>query len=155
MASNIQPDVLAGGEIFDRIFVPIDFSPSSHRALGAALELFRVRDARVCLFHAAHSDASDEWLGGIGSPAVGGDWIAEAKERLRRFVDNVAPRMAGQVELMAEVGDPVRALRRAAHEWGATLMIVSAKVHALLFRSPAEQLVRDNDIPILVVPSIG
>jgi nucleotide-binding universal stress UspA family protein len=146
--------VALGGGVFDRIFVPIDFSIASHLALGAALELHRTHGSTLCLFHAAESDGSDEWLAGIGSPAAGGDWVKKGEARLRRFLENVAPSVAGsdRIEVMAAVGEPLRWIRAAAHEWKATLIIAPASAHADLFRSSAEKLVRDTDIPTLVLP---
>src|SRR5262245_41744941 len=98
MAANIEAfgeTVALGSGVFDRIFVPIDFSTASHLALGAALELHRTHGSTLCLFHAAQSDGSDEWLAGIGSPAASGDWVKESEGRLRRFLENVAPSVAG------------------------------------------------------------
>lgn len=150
--SALEPNVARGSTTLDRVFVPVDYSMSSHTALGIALELMRVHGSSVCVFHAAESDASDEWLGGIGSPAVGGDWVSEAENRLRRFLDNVAPGMSSRVEVMAKVGEPHSMLREGALEWGATLIVAAADAHGRVFRSPAERLVRDNDVPVLVLP---
>lgn len=158
MISNASPSALElnvarGSTTLDRVFVPVDYSMGSHAALGVALELMRVHGSSVCVFHAAESDATDEWLGGIGSPAVGGDWISEAENRLRRFLDNVAPGTASRVEVMAKIGEPHRTIREAALEWGATLIVAAVDAHGSVFRSPAERLVHDNDIPVLVLPT--
>jgi nucleotide-binding universal stress UspA family protein len=130
----------------------VDYTMSSHRALGIALELMRTHGSDVCVFHAAESGGSDDWLGGIGSPAVGGDWVSEAVARLRRFLDNVAPGASTRVEVMAKVGEPLPTLRIAAREWGASLIVAPAHVHARLFRSPAERLVHESEVPVLVLP---
>jgi nucleotide-binding universal stress UspA family protein len=153
MMQNVEENVALGAQTLDRIFVPIDYSMSSHRALGIALELMRTHGSAVCIFHAARSDSSDDWLGGIGSPAVGGDWVADAQDRLRRFLDHVAPEAAARVEVMAKVGSTIDTLRRAAREWRASLLVAPVDVHAELLRSPAERLVHETDVPILVLPA--
>lgn len=148
-----DPAIVSAAEIFRRVIVPIDYSMESHRAFGVALDLVETHGSTVSLFHAEESSGADEWLGGIGSPSVGGDWIAEAKGRLRRFVLNVAPWMAGRVDILASIGeDPVHELRRAAHGWGATLVVASANVYSGFLRSPAERLVHGFEVPTLIIP---
>ncbi len=153
---GVEENVARGKQVLDRVFVPVDYSMSSHRALGVALELMRTHGSAVCIFHAAESDPSDDWLGGVGSPAVGGDWAAAALDRLRRFLDNVAPGSSERVEVRALVGEPLVMMRRAARDWGATLVVAPAKVHARFIhslRTPAERLVHDSDVPVLVLPA--
>lgn len=151
---EVEPTLAADANaLFRRLFVPVDFSMISHRAVGVALELQRAHGSQVCVFHWVQSDGSDDWLGGIGSPAVAGDWIAETKNRLRRFLDNVAPGAAEQVEVHARFGETITSIRRAAEEWEATLVIAAAGVHRALLRSPAEQLVHDFDVPTLIIPA--
>ena len=149
---EVEEHVARGSSVLDRILVPIDFTMDSHRALGVALEMMRTHGSSVCVFHAAESAGSDDWLGGIGSPSVGGDWVSEAEGRLRRFLENVAPGSSSRVEVMAKCGLPVQTMRRAAQEWGASLIVAPAGVHARFFRSPAERLVHDSGVPVLVIP---
>jgi nucleotide-binding universal stress UspA family protein len=148
-----EENVVRGSRVLDRVFVPVDYTMSSHRALGVALELMRTHGSDVCVFHAQESAGSDDWLGGIGSPSVGGDWVSEALARLRRFLENVAPGSSSRVEVMAKVGESMPTIRRAAQEWGASLIVAPADVHARIFRSPAEHLVHESDIPVLVIPN--
>lgn len=153
--TSLDPTIMSAAEIFRRLLVPVDYTMESHRAVGVALDLLETHGSTVCLFHAEESSGSDEWLGGIGSPSVGGDWIAEARGRLRRFVENVAPWAADRVEVLATIGgEPVRELRRAARTWEATLVVASANVYAGFFRSPAERLVHGFDVPTLIIPHV-
>lgn len=137
--------------VFDRIFVPVDFSIDSHRAVRVALELRRMRGSAMCLFHAVESTGSDDWLGGIGSPAVGGDWVSEATRRLRRFLANLGIDDDG-IDVRARIGLPLRTVCESARDWNATLVIAAARVHASLVRSPGERLVRQLGLPVLVIP---
>lgn len=149
-----EPSVGRARSILERIFVPVDFSMESHRAVGVALALQRSLRAEVCLFHAAQSDGTDEFLGGLGSPAVLGDWRAQAEQRLRRFLCNVVPGYPEHVDVLAAVeARSPRVIREEARKWGATLVVLSTDVHGL-FRSEAEKVVHDFDIPVLVIPRL-
>jgi nucleotide-binding universal stress UspA family protein len=143
-----QPDT-----ILERILVPVDYSMESHRAVALALELRRTHGSAVCLFHAAQSTGSDDWLAGIGSPSVAVDWVAEAHGRLRRFLANVAPGAGEGIDVRARVGLPLDTLGQEAHGWGATLVIATARVQSWLVRSPAERLLRELGLPVLIIPT--
>jgi nucleotide-binding universal stress UspA family protein len=148
----LEATVAAASKILDRILVAIDYSMDSHRALGVALELERLHGSIIRVFHAAESTGSDDWLAGIGSPSVGGDWVEESRHRLHRFLDNVAPGSSSRIEIAARVGNPIETIRREIRDWSPTLLIAAAHVHAIIVRSPAEQLVRDIKVPVLVLP---
>ena len=77
--------------IFARLFVPVDFTMSSHRALGVALELKRAFGSQVCLFQLASESGGDEFLAGLGDPSSPADLIDGARDQLQRLVQNVAP----------------------------------------------------------------
>jgi nucleotide-binding universal stress UspA family protein len=151
--ANLEPMVASAGSILDRILVGIDCSMDSHLALGVALELQRTHGSVVRLFHAAESGTSDDWLGGIGSPAVGGDWVTESCARLGRFISNVAPDCSSRLEIGARVGDLVSAVRAEIREWEPTILIIAASVHTRLTRSTAERLVHDIEVPVLIIPT--
>jgi nucleotide-binding universal stress UspA family protein len=153
--TNLEPTVASAGRILDRVLVAVDFSMDSHRAVGVALELQRMHGSVVRLFHAAESSGSDDWLGGIGSPSVSGDWVVESTARLRRFLENVAPGSSTRFEVSARVGDVISALRAEIGAWAPTLLIAALPVHSRILRSPAEHLVHDLDVPTLIIPKTG
>ena len=141
-------------QLFERVFVVVDFSAASRRAVATALELRRSFGSRVCLFHLAELDGSDEFLAGLGSPAVASDLVEEATGRLQRYIRNIAPNHADEVELRSRRSvSPIDDMHREAMSWRATLVIAATESHATLLRSPAEKLVHDFDIPVLVIPS--
>ncbi len=150
---ELEQKVVAGSSILDRVFVPVDYSMASHLAVGVALELRRTHGSLVCLYHAVESDGTDEWLGGIGSDATRGDWAAAGRARLERFLEHVAPGIGGGIDLRVRVGSIRETLRREVRSWGATLIVATADVQTRLFRSPAERLVRETEVPILVIPT--
>ncbi len=158
VAEITEPLLAEGRSIFRRIFVPIDYTPDSQRALGAALELQRLYGSAIRLFHIQHGDGMDDFLGGLGSLAGYGDWVDEARGRLRRYVENVAPNALPHVELHAGVGgesDRATLLRAEAAEWDTTLMIVTEHQHSTLFRSVAEKVIRGMGCAVLVLPPIA
>jgi nucleotide-binding universal stress UspA family protein len=140
--------------LFRRVFVPLDYSPDSHRTVGVALELQRIHGSDVCLFHLHHGGTSAEFLSGLGAPA--GDGNEEAKGRMRRFVDNIAPGVHARVDVRARIGGETEKRQlfvEEAVDWGATLIVVTETVHSRLLRSVAEQVVRRSQIAVLTIPS--
>ena len=140
-------------ELFARVFVPVDFTPSSHLAVGAALELKRVFGSEVCIFQLVEDTGGDEFLAGLGDPSSPGDLVRGAHERLHRFVENIAPGYGDKVEVRACADvKPMEDIRDQAHVWGATL-VVAATTFKGLFRSAAEKLVHGFDIPVFLIPA--
>lgn len=135
---------------FARIFVPVDFSMRCHRALATALDLRRMYGSAVCVFHGVESSGADDFLGGIGSPAVHGDWVSEGEGRVRRFLANVVPDADPGIEVRATVEFTERTLCREAELWGATLVVIHAEKGR--FRSFADRLLHQIGVPVLVVP---
>lgn len=139
--------------IFARVFVPVDLTPSSRQAVGAALELKRVFGAEVCVFQLAEVGSADEFLGGLGDPSTPNELVRNAEGRLRRFIENVAPAYAGAVDVRARAGvKPIESIHDEARRWGATLVVATTTFEGV-FRSPAEKLVRGFDIPVLLIPA--
>lgn len=155
VTSTVAPTVAEAKEIFARVFVPVDFTTSSHQAVGAALELKRAFGSEVCIFQLAEEGGADEFLGGLGDPASPGDLVRSARERLQRFIENVAPTFADSVEVRASTYvKPMEDIRDEARRWGATLVIAATTFEGL-FRSPAEKLVHGFDIPVLLIPAVA
>ena len=152
--ASIDPIVAEAKQIFARVFVPVDFTMSSHQAVGVALELKRAFGSQVCIFQLAEEGGADEFLGGLGDPATPGDLMQRAQGRLRRFIENIAPAEADSVEVRAYADvKPMEDTRDEARRWGATLVIAATKFEGL-FRSPAEKLVHGFDIPVLLIPVV-
>lgn len=154
-AATANSTVAEAKEIFARLFVPVDFTISSHRAVGAAIELRRAFGSEICLFNLAEDTGGDEFLGGLGAPVRPADLGVDAEERLRRFVKNIAPDFADAVEVRARPDvRPLEDLRHEARRWGATMVVVAAEFQGGIFRSPAEKLVHNFFIPVLLLPPV-
>ena len=90
----------------------------------------------------------------IGSGAAMGDWRTAAEKRLERFVANVVPGYPGRLDTRVTADSPTPALLHdEARRWGATLIVLAADVHGF-FRSEAERMVHDFEIPVLVIPRV-
>jgi nucleotide-binding universal stress UspA family protein len=151
--SGLEETVASARAMFERIFVPVDYSKASHVAFGVSLELRRIHGSSICLFHALEATLPTELLGGISPQTIGDDWAAAGRARLERFLENVAPGAREGIELRARVGPLVSTARDEMHAWGATMLIAAANVHALFLRSPAERLVHNVDVPTLIIPA--
>ena len=155
LEAGVTDPIVAGATgIFARVFVPVDFTMASHRAVGAALALMRAFGSKVCVFRLAEqSGGADDFLAGLGDGYTPGDLVRHATGRLHRFIENVAPGFADEVEVRAYADvKPVEDLRKEAQRWGATLVVAATKFKGV-FRSPAEKLVHGFDIPVLLIPS--
>jgi nucleotide-binding universal stress UspA family protein len=142
--------------LFERVFVLVDFTSASHRAVAVAFDLKRAFGSRICLFGLAESTGGDDFLGGLGAPSTPSDLVSAELGRLRRFIDNVAPGFAesADVEVKARaVVKPADDVHDEAHRWDATLVVAAANAEGF-FRSPAEKLVRGFDIPVLLIPAV-
>jgi nucleotide-binding universal stress UspA family protein len=147
---NASPAVVQSRSMFERIFVPIDLTMASQRALGAALELKRQFGSRICVFHVSESSTHDEFLGGLGGAKQG---KGEAEGRLERFLENVAPGIASELEIRTRVGDEIdEAIDREASNFQATLVILP-ETRSSFGRSRSEKAVRKLSVPALVIPS--
>jgi nucleotide-binding universal stress UspA family protein len=150
MASEVAELALEAQPVFARVFVPIDYSNESQRAFGIALELQRIYGSAICLFHMGESDSSEEFLGGLGG-AVYHDWAHQTEERLRRFVEHVAPGANVEYRVTFDPDSKEMLIRDEAESWGATLVIIADRVGKSIFRSVAENVLRTSKIPIFVL----
>lgn len=146
--------VAHGRELFSRVFVPVDFTLSSQGAVGTALALKQAFGSEVCIFQLAEGGGADEFLGGLGDPQTPADLVLKTKDRLRRFIQNIAPDFADSVEVRAYADvKPIEDIRNEAHRWGATLVLAATTFEGV-FRSPAEKLVHNFNIPVLLIPAV-
>lgn len=140
--------------MFQRILVPVNFSLGSRRALATALTLRERHGSEVHLFHLAEPGENERFLAGVGgdAPMAGQGLIADAEQRLRRFVDNTFPGKSGEVAVRAHGGiDVVTALRKAAFETKATLVVLGARQRQTVFRTTLEKALRELDTPVMIV----
>jgi nucleotide-binding universal stress UspA family protein len=140
---------------FQRIFVPVNYSPESYRAACVALELQRIYGSDVCLFNVHHADPSDEFLGGLGFRTS--DANGEAKAKLLRFIEDAAPGAGAEVELRTRIGgeaEKAQLVIAEAEDWDATLVVLTESRRAAPFRSMAERVVHGSHLAVLALPEL-
>jgi Universal stress protein family len=145
-------DVVAGAP-FARILVPIDFSQASKRALATALVMRERLGAEVHLVHLAEPGANSDFLAGTGASGVSpNELVADARDRLSRFVGDLFPEDAAAVFMHAHAsGSVVTGIEDAIREVGATLVVLTRRDRKSLLRSHVEEIARDVSVAVLVV----
>lgn len=130
--------------MFKRILVPVDGSPGSERAVPYALGMARSLDAEVVVCHVlttplTANSASEE---------------REASEYVGRLAERF--RAAGlTVKMIVRRGDASLEIRKTASEWNADAIVMATRarqgVQRLVLGSVTEAVVRDANLPVLVV----
>jgi nucleotide-binding universal stress UspA family protein len=138
--------------MYRRILVAVDGSDTSNKALVAALQLARDRDAQVLLLHCV-----DELLllaaGGLGvgsAPERGSKVLEDAEAIAKAAGVRVEKRLADMPS--QRLGETVA---QHAGEWDADLIVIGSHgrrgVGRLLLGSGAEQILRLAPVPVLCV----
>jgi nucleotide-binding universal stress UspA family protein len=151
----VDPSVIPAADngLFTRLLVPVDFSPGSRLALATAFTLQRSLASEVHLFNLTDVGANDEFLAGIGGGSLTqADLVERAKERLRRFVDNLFPGRAGDVAVHARMGvDVVSGIETMAKAIGASLVLLGGQRNSSIFRTDIEKIARDIDAAVMLL----
>jgi nucleotide-binding universal stress UspA family protein len=138
-----------------RVLVPVDGSPTSNKALAAALELAGENGASVRLLH------SVEQL----TYATGFDYTGQTMLLLRESGEKVleealsiakAAGVQADTQLVDRPGQRLgEAVADAARDWPADLIVVGTHgrhgVGRMLLGSGAEQIIRLSPVPVLVI----
>jgi nucleotide-binding universal stress UspA family protein len=141
--------------MFKRILVPIDGSPTSTKALVAALQLARERDARVRLVHTLDEFA---YLSGY-------EYAADLLEATRGYAEKI---LRDALDVAASAGVPAEstllkvrgqrlgeAVAAEARNFEADLIVVGTHgrhgIGRVLLGSGAEQVIRLAPVPVLVI----
>lgn len=140
---------------FRRILVAVDGSPSTRKAVEAALEIARDGNAALRLFHSIGE------LAFLGDYQYGGPVLEEAKARGEQLLRDAAQvaRTAG-VESQSGIGVGILGLGEAvahdAAEWRADLVVVGTHGRRgwrrAVLGSGAGQIARESHVHVLLVP---
>jgi nucleotide-binding universal stress UspA family protein len=140
---------------FRRIFVPVDGSPTSNKALVAALNIARDGNGRVRMLHVVDPYA---YMTGFEASATLLDAINQSARRV--LADAVEVAKAAGVEADTKLVDvPGERLgdivAREAVTWEADLIVVGTHgrkgVQRMFLGSGAEQIIRLALLPVLVI----
>ncbi len=145
--------------MFDRILVPVDGSPTSHKGLMEAIAVAKLTGGRIRVMHVV-----DEPQIGLGTEAAMVDLkrlYAAANDTGQRVLDaakqSVEAAGVGVDGLLCEASNARLCDRVAevAQSWGATLVVVGTHgrggVRRLLLGSDAEQILRVSPVPVLLM----
>jgi nucleotide-binding universal stress UspA family protein len=137
------------------ILVPLDFSPSSKKALDYAVEVARQFKAKLTLLHVVEPVATPDFAASFPLAMESDELMATAKEQTERVVKaGRVPR--GIIEkVLVRFGRSFHEIAEAARTRKVDLIIISTHgytglKHALL-GSTTERVVRHAPCPVLVV----
>lgn len=138
-----------------RILVPTDFSEHAEDALKVASQIARKNDSEIIILHMLElpSQMNDAILGGASIPETM-LFMKKANEMLdevssRPFLDNI------QVTEIVKIDKPIHGIIQVTKDYNADLIIMgshgSSGVEELLIGSNTEKVVRNSEIPVLVI----
>lgn len=140
---------------YKRILVPIDGSPTSNKALVAALELARESGGRVRVMHAL-----DE-LALISGFEYSGELMNAARKQAQEALDDAlaiirSAGIEGDAQLMETPGQRLgEAVAEACSAWQADLVVVGTHgrrgLSRVLLGSGADSVLRLSTLPVLVI----
>jgi nucleotide-binding universal stress UspA family protein len=149
--------------VYQRILVPVDGSPTSDKALAAAIQMAQAFGARLRLIHIMEETAYLTGYDPFGGYA--GDLIRIMRESGEKILEQgmTAAQAAGlavDTVLFDDLGQRLgEAVANGAKLWNADLIVVGTHgrrgMGRLLMGSGAEQIIRQAPIPVLVVRAAG
>ena len=145
-----------------RVLVPIDGSDRSSAVLDRLLGLKRARALEIVLLEVVTSGALLQWQPdpleprAYGLPPDFAEARASAEHRLNALADRLRTDGAKEVGVrVVESIDPASAISRVAREEGCDFIAMSTRgaggLERLVLGSVAEAVVRDSDVPVLLV----
>ena len=133
-----------------RVLAAVDFAESSRAALECAGRVAGHVDAELHVLHVAAMPT------GAVTCARGIDFTGDLYEDLRTFSRTVPPAALRHPRYHVVVGDPARVIRDVAHRESCDLIVVGTHGQSGDFVQPfgptTEELLRESDIPVLVIP---
>ena len=146
------PDPEIGNDGPTTIVVGVDFSDSADRAFSYAAGVARRSGSRLIAAYVVGSSGLAETVGltaGVTARQAGDctEIEVELQDRVKKVACDI------EVELRVLHGSPAEALARLASRLHADLLVVGTTHHARpLKRSIGEQLGRDAECPVVVIP---
>ncbi|MBI1284325.1 MAG: universal stress protein [Thiobacillus sp.] len=141
------------------ILAATDFSVTAGRAAERAALLAVQHDARLILQHSLPGRALERLHQRLlaGSEATEAQLHDHFEASLRQQADDLAARWQIEVSPLLTVGQPHREITRAAQEGSADLVVLGAMgehpAREFFLGSTAERVIREVDLPVLVVRS--
>jgi len=144
--------------VYQRIFVPLDGSPTATRGLSEAIRLAKNQGGELRLFHIADERVLDC---GFGPGTYGSALIESARDEGRKILSDAqslaeAGGIGAEILLMDSPGGQVASLIIAqAKAWAADLIVMGTHgrrgVSRMAMGSDAECVVRNALVPVLLI----
>ncbi len=151
---------MAENERFRDVLVPVDFTPTSERALRFALSLVGPR-SEVLVLHVVDIDFVERVVGsGFATREEAINRLrSQAEQQLDALLSDVRQeRTDVEFEPMVVVGKPFAEILRIAHDLDFRMIVMGSgsrkreDIEAWLFGSTAEKVLRAAMIPVVCVP---
>jgi nucleotide-binding universal stress UspA family protein len=138
-----------------RILVPTDFSEHAEDALKAAAQIAKKNDSEIIILHMLElpSQMSDAVLGGASIPETM-LFVQKANETLdevssRSYLDGIP------VTEIVKMDKPIHGITQISKDYDVDLVVMGSHGHSaieeLLIGSNTEKVVRNSEIPVLVI----
>lgn len=142
------------------ILAPTDFSDKSAHALRTAAHHAMQRGSRLCCMHVVEElDEGSSWLLLVEPPdEIERNVVKAREEKLKKFATEHVPRdfPPGQLDFRVVVGSAIDEVLHTADELSVDLIVVGTVGHGVVMAaflgSTANQLVRQSECPVLIVP---
>jgi len=145
-----------------RILVPVDYSEPSRAALELAGLLAQALSASLLVLHGWECPPFAEGLQVVGPTLVGGQSaldelvVENAQRELERFVASAPAPFGIEVERKLSSGSPTRVIMEELARQAYDLVVMGthrrSAVEAMLIGSVADRVIRDSEVPVLLVP---
>jgi nucleotide-binding universal stress UspA family protein len=151
-----EPGVGAGPPLFARILCPVDFSPSSMKALGYALSLAQEAKASLTVLHVLEWSPDQDVREHRHFDVLG--YRRYLEEEALRSLHAAIPeeaRLWCQTHEVVAAGKARLEIARAAREGKADLIVMGVQgrgaVDVMLFGSTAHHVIRESHLPVLTI----
>ncbi len=144
--------------LFRKILYCTDFSPTADNAFQYALEMARIHEACLILFHSVHQTLYPV----LAEPFVMTQVVEQQEDRLRqeaqeeirrRYVPSIPQNLSW--EILVHSGSPSQEILRAISEKSVDLVVMGARgrspLELLMFGSVAHRVVKRSPVPVLTV----
>ena len=141
----------------NRILVPIDFSNASETVIKQAIKFAKLSDGKVMLIHVASPEP--DFVGDDVGPQVIRDQKAEKYKKEHQWLQDLAKEFEKEditVTPLLVQGSTVEEILKERKKFTAGIIIMGSHGHGamynLLVGSVVEGVMRNSDVPVMVVP---
>ncbi len=136
--------------VYSNILVPLDHSDADHEALGNALALARMHQARIILLH-VEEGVTSQMFGSLSSTAE----IAEGQDYLSNIVRSLREQDVNVTVVVRHGNSPAKEIAAAVHDLHPDLVIMAQHGHRglkdLIFGTTINAVRHHVKVPLLIV----